>query len=85
VKVLKVARNAVNDHVTPDEEIAVEIEVGRDEEIMIDPSVIGSTMIAAVLIGQGMIETTQHQITVVEVIRIIEVIVPECAGEINLI
>lgn len=51
MKEAKVARNATNDHVTPDGEIAVEIEVGPDIEIMIDPSVIENIMTATVLIG----------------------------------
>ena len=43
-------------------------------------------MKATVLIGQGIIVTIQHQVTVVKVIRIIEVVMaPECTGEINLI
>jgi hypothetical protein len=42
-------------------------------------------MTATVLIGQGIIVTIQHQVTVVKVIRIIEVMAPECTNEINLI
>ena len=86
MKEAKVARSETNDHVIPDGEIAVEIEVGRDLEIMMDPPGIGSIMTATVLIGQGIIVTIQHQVTVVKVIRIIEVVMaPECTDEINLI
>ncbi len=86
MKEAKVARNATNDYIIPDGEIAVEIEAGRDIEIMRDPPVIGSIMTATVLIGQGIIVTIQHQVTVVKVIRIIEVVMaPDCTDEINLI